>query len=271
MNYGDTLLRHILAEPDNDDPRLRYADWLDDQPAEMACERCEAAGMHWLDIACKCGGRNVSTGNAEQAEFIRVQCELARIGEAHIVVTEQCTLIPQYGPDYYTLSGGEETETGRLIFEAKVGRRVDVPNRTNLAGKKVKPLYGLRIHEIRDSEIIVVRDAKSVPWEGEALRRREQELERLSFTDESAVWGSRDSTKERGWLFTRGFVSHVTCTAADWLAHGDAILATQPVQDVNLTTRLYGLTSTPGVLDDLAYCNNRWPGPGVRFHLMSPH
>ena len=36
--------------------------------------------------------------------------------------------------------------------------------------------------------------------------------------------------------FTRGFVEHVTCLAADWLAHGDAIIAAHPVRRVRLTT-----------------------------------
>ena len=46
------FLDAILAHPDDDGPRLVYADWLDEQ------------------------------GQAARAEFIRVQCELARLGEA---------------------------------------------------------------------------------------------------------------------------------------------------------------------------------------------
>lgn len=34
----------------------------------------------------------------------------------------------------------------------------------------------------------------------------------------------------------RGFVAELTCTAADWLAHGDAIRAAHPVERVRLTT-----------------------------------
>jgi len=45
------LLQTIFEQPDDDTPRLVYADWLDDQ------------------------------GEAERAEFIRVQCELARLPE----------------------------------------------------------------------------------------------------------------------------------------------------------------------------------------------
>ena len=41
-------------------------------------------------------------------------------------------------------------------------------------------------------------------------------------------------------VFRRGFVEAVTCTAADWLAHGDALLAAHPVTEVTLTTRPTG-------------------------------
>jgi uncharacterized protein (TIGR02996 family) len=51
---GDNMLRAVLAAPEDDAPRLEYADWLD--------ERGQA-------------------GDTERAEFIRVQCELARAPE----------------------------------------------------------------------------------------------------------------------------------------------------------------------------------------------
>jgi len=38
------------------------------------------------------------------------------------------------------------------------------------------------------------------------------------------------------WNFVRGFVDHITCTAADWLQHADAILRDHPVREVRLTT-----------------------------------
>jgi uncharacterized protein (TIGR02996 family) len=48
MSGAEGFLSGIRAEPDDDAPRLVFADWLEDQ------------------------------GDAERAEFIRVQCELAR-------------------------------------------------------------------------------------------------------------------------------------------------------------------------------------------------
>jgi uncharacterized protein (TIGR02996 family) len=50
VTEGDALIRSVLANPADDAPRLVYADWLDEQD------------------------------RAEDAEFIRVQIELARLG-----------------------------------------------------------------------------------------------------------------------------------------------------------------------------------------------
>jgi uncharacterized protein (TIGR02996 family) len=38
------------------------------------------------------------------------------------------------------------------------------------------------------------------------------------------------------WKWRRGFVSAVTCTAADFLRHADAMTASQPIEEVTLTT-----------------------------------
>jgi hypothetical protein len=47
---------------------------------------------------------------------------------------------------------------------------------------------------------------------------------------------SLDAPTLTPYQFRRGFLESVTCTAADWLAHGDAIYAREPVTEVTLTT-----------------------------------
>jgi uncharacterized protein (TIGR02996 family) len=54
MTQDDAFLQAILEDPDDDTPRLVYADWLDEH------------------------------GDADRAEFIRVQCELARLESQEI-------------------------------------------------------------------------------------------------------------------------------------------------------------------------------------------
>lgn len=45
-----------------------------------------------------------------------------------------------------------------------------------------------------------------------------------------------ESAYPRKCLYVRGFVEEVTCPAADWLDHGDAIVKAHPVRAVTLTT-----------------------------------
>lgn len=142
------LRRSVLLAPADDAPRLILADWHEE------------------------------AGQPERAAFIRVQCELARLGRPPVVVTEPCVLTRRYGPGYFTLTGGELTDHGPLINRIQVGSRVDV-----LRPRGKKPAYGLRVHKIgsfndpgADSDVVVVRDAESRPWAGDALRRREREL-----------------------------------------------------------------------------------------------
>lgn len=86
MTDRDALLKAILATPDNDLPRLVYADWLEERAGTVTCGRCSGTGnTHNSDTisdpaafpcpACSGSGR-VPDGNAERAEFIRVQCEI---------------------------------------------------------------------------------------------------------------------------------------------------------------------------------------------------
>ena len=90
------LRRAVLARPDDDLPRLVYADWLDENAGDGApCPRCEGGGrlrrdtgerrwdgtfvMKWVDCSHCRGTARVPNGFAERAEFIRVQCELSRL------------------------------------------------------------------------------------------------------------------------------------------------------------------------------------------------
>jgi hypothetical protein len=84
MTDEQTLLAAIIARPDDDLPRLIYADWLDETDGIGPCMACtDKSGFCWGKVAnchtCH-GAGEVSNGHAERAEFIRVQCELARHG-----------------------------------------------------------------------------------------------------------------------------------------------------------------------------------------------
>jgi uncharacterized protein (TIGR02996 family) len=71
----------VRNRPDDDTPRLVFADWLDDHAGTMACPGCKGKGRRTArtpPVTCEvdcwdCGGSGrVSNGNAERAELIRV-------------------------------------------------------------------------------------------------------------------------------------------------------------------------------------------------------
>lgn len=68
-----------------------------------------------------------------------------------------------------------------------------------------------------------------------------------------------------GFEFTRGFIGAITCTAADWLAHGDAIRAAHPVTKVVLTTWPDPVASEFNRERYYLFLEDRWPG--VTFEL----
>lgn len=82
MTDGDALLRAVLEAPDDDAPRLIYADWLEE--SATAGDPCPRSGTYPSYLPCGkpcpvCRGENViPDGRRERAEFIRVGCELAR-------------------------------------------------------------------------------------------------------------------------------------------------------------------------------------------------
>jgi uncharacterized protein (TIGR02996 family) len=95
----DALLAAVLDRPDDDTPRLVYADAIEEQAGAVACEMCHggrwcpncsgegcspygvAANGDCLVDRCRhcANAREVPNGFAERAEFVRVQVELARM------------------------------------------------------------------------------------------------------------------------------------------------------------------------------------------------
>jgi uncharacterized protein (TIGR02996 family) len=77
MTDGDALYRAILASPDDDAPRLVWADWLEEN------------------------------GDSDRAEFVRLQCELARLDPADLLGDE-------LSEQLLRLTGNRETWTAGL-------------------------------------------------------------------------------------------------------------------------------------------------------------
>lgn len=86
----DALAAAVLENPASDAVRLVYADRLDEVAVETWCARCNGSRIDpnesWQPLAgtrLKCrdcaGSGRTSDGNAERAEFVRVQVELAAL------------------------------------------------------------------------------------------------------------------------------------------------------------------------------------------------
>ena len=157
----------VLAHPDEDWPRLVFADWCDEQ------------------------------GQCERGEFIRVQCRLAELGECRqdFSLGLSCCC-PYCNAGGFTLRRREQ----ELLDEwwAKW---------THQAFDNLAPDVGVATGDPSWDVHIYLYSAKP----------RQEEIGDFHCT------------------YRRGFVAVVTCTAADWLAHGDAITACQPVEKVRFS------------------------------------
>lgn len=186
-------LAAIIENPDDDTPRLVYADFLDEH------------------------------GRHERAEFVRVQCELARRPPCEFADT------PVSCPRY---------NEGRP-------RPVFCPT-----CEKTDALRG------QERELI---EEHGFDW----FERSVPGLDLVPCLNPSHPLKGHDDVAFA--TVRRGFAEVVSVTAADWLAHGDAIFQRHPVRTVRLTTRplVLGWGVPNGQL--LAILADRWEG--VEFEL----
>ncbi len=95
MTLADAFLADILDNPQDDFPRLVYADALEENAGTVPCDRCHGGGGRMLKAkdkirhapgecpTCGMSGR-VPDVRAARAEFIRCQVELAKVcGQCH--------------------------------------------------------------------------------------------------------------------------------------------------------------------------------------------
>lgn len=154
-------------------------------------------------------------GQAARAEFIRVQCEAMQLYP--LAMCAQCGKLwePQAGNRYHdrlawcprcAIVGGDWHDA--VVAASRWGR----------ARRRAEEL--LRDHGADWSE-----DINNL-FGGVAA----------GFSIIKAGWLSSDIAHSQQWRFTRGFISDVSCTAADWLAHADEIRERQPVTRVRLAT-----------------------------------
>lgn len=227
MTDLNSLLRAVITNPDEDTPRLMYADALDELPTvSEICSWCEGSGEDGPDVfvdgelqkavVCrKCKGTKfiTDTTNQDRAEFIRLQVEIAKYPKRRVVSEE--VALTTAGPGYYLVASGARVDGGGVLSmeNLKVGDRIDFRKAGKWSWKRDRILYGLRFLKFADDteeEAVFVKDAESVPCPSEKLRKREKEL----INPINWVLLAAPSN------WKRGFVESLRCTAQDFLKHG---------------------------------------------------
>ena len=237
----DSLLRGVIEQAAEDAPRLVYADWLDEH------------------------------GEADRAEFIRVQCELDALPPARPKL--------QAGVIAYILGGAENEYATRGAYPPglKAGSVVDI-NIIDYADPEGPGVW------MPDAVLSSWREARwRLPGHGTATisggvftcrpsgqadphRERRAGLEgrgRELLGAHAAAWLG-DATREAtvfgratpeqmaaGLVWRRGFVAELACHAADWPELGPGVVREQPVEWVTIhgvepqsMVRVYGATRT---------------------------
>lgn len=140
MGTKEAFLAEIVENPDDDVPRLVFADWLDDH------------------------------GESDRAEFIRTQCRLARLGEGDPeradLERRESELLGAFGLDWAEPLRGLVSE---FAFRRGFVEAVEVTDREDLAGclrraMDLAPVRSLRL-------VLSAEEVPEVPGAGPGLGR----------------------------------------------------------------------------------------------------
>lgn len=210
---GTLLLAAILAQPDEDTPRLAYADWLDEQEKPAGCragcrrstngpwvtwQQTPKGGRYKPCRVCKGSGR-VLGASARRAELIRAQIGRDRYMEpfgprsAIVLYHEQ------------QFKRGAKCEMVKCKFCEHKRRAEAALDRLGLCDERARAM-GVP-ESFNTTDCPETAPFPGGPWEGLAVVRR-------------------------------GFVAEVRCPLAAWVAHGSAIVKAHPVTTVRLVDRV---------------------------------
>lgn len=166
------LLAAIIANPDDDTPRLIYADYMDELgDSWVKCSTCKGkkrtiirkktVASHKTTIRCKtCNGAGSvrSTSNADRAAFIRLQIELSKAPPAPYQTAQsdmRAIAMTGHGPDYYSIADGVALEDGGAVWDLSPGDRITVITKGAIHNN-------LLLTRFYNGNAILKRDAMSV-------------------------------------------------------------------------------------------------------------
>jgi len=170
------LLRTVIEQRDEDAPRLIFADWLEEN------------------------------GESDRAEFIRIQCELAKIS--------------QWKPCWACHSPA--SDTGVMIHKhGCISKEVAMWRGSNPSKAEINERF-------------------------RHLQRKEREVDKRYkwFQFElNHAWKEWDKSRSNQVFYTRGFISQISISWENWLENWQAIRQSTPLEQVSFTSyplRVYG-------------------------------
>lgn len=230
MTPAEAFLADIIEHPDDDAPRLIYADWLEDH------------------------------GDASRAEFIRVQCELARlpphalliVGKHHRKDSEIVLRVPSW------LRVGDYIQDGSVTCIVRALVRHAAGSATSIEVREGESAESYCDGEVRER---LERRAWELLYGGPCTcadqHRTRFDCYYEQFVGEHRAWQGIPEAV----VFRRGFIESVTCDATDWLRHADALTAAAPIRKVTLTTWPERMQQNGLTCDTFpVYLAETWPG-----------
>ena len=222
---GDHLLRAVLCQPEEDTPRLVYADWLEEN------------------------------GDPDRAEFIRTEIQVARFGSK-----PHRTIGHEGGPvrpiEWIGQGLAITYALPDLNQQYAKGDRVDIWSVSSRG--KVKWLRGLRVvsaeKEAREYDgvrLVLREDEHSGPWAGQPLLDRCKEI----WNQMGCRWPFRTLPISCSVETVRGFIEKVEISVKELLKPDvmTTIFSREPVQEVVVRGVMIGESADGlgcGVVDD---------------------
>lgn len=255
------MLNAVLTFPEEDVPRLQFADWLDEQePVRAQCPTCDG-GMEALaesvygysrakESCDRCDGLGtiLDTSRAVRAQFIRESIELERMPEYPIVTPRwiYSSQITGEGMGDVRIRATLEPKDAEIVRRTCICA-LKMP--VNLQPGPTLTYFGM----LADSREPPGYDGtqeftfRNIGKPDLLIERRMELTDKISRTlaTYGRLWaGSWPSFRSKGGMeparysFRRGFVESAAMEARHWMLHGDDILAQHPITQVRFLTQV---------------------------------
>ncbi len=242
MTDEDAFIRSICLAPEDDAPRGVFADWLDDHAGDAVCPGCVGWSRVKHEPHPKCtvcsGTGRISNGNADRAEFIRIQLEAERLDR---IVTSGI-----YTPGPPSNAPDTSKEFARLCELRKRERELLLRWKDSWFRPPV------------DGLVSVVWNHPTVEW------MRPEDVTGTACGSPEDVWSV---------TFRRGFPDLLECSTKNFIKNAKRLFSHHPITQVRLSDkRPGGGREYPNGRQDAFMWNlndSRYvtPGDDVRSHL----